>query len=279
VKVAPGASGGARDSGRSTLITTSSLFLHPRPTSDAHPLAALTAADDGADSYRADMEPPLTPQERAALEAYRDYEPVQPRGTDWRGIFRRIWAPIAVVLGLAVKFGVFALKFFGIFISVGGYALLWGWRFGVGFVVLILIHEMGHFAEARRQGLHPALPVFLPFMGAYVAIKDSVFEPVRNTLVALAGPFVGGLGALAAWGLGEAYDSNLLRALGYTGFLLNLINLAPVSILDGGVAWRCFGWLRRQHDPRALLVGTLYGGLAALLILGMIATHVSQHRL
>jgi Zn-dependent protease len=250
------------------------------------------------DRYREPMEP-WTDEERAALERWREqqlrsyreqpgpyddaeirgYDPIHPGGTNWRAILRRIWAPIAVVLGLAVKFGAFAIKFFGIFISVGGYALLWGWPFGVGFVLMILVHELGHFVEARRQGLHPALPVFVPFMGAYVAIKDSFFDPIRNTLVALAGPLAGGLAAVAAWGLGEAYDSNLLRALAYTGFLLNLVNLAPVWIFDGAVAWRSLSWLRRERDPRWVLVAVLYVGLAALLVAGMVLTHVEQNRL
>ena len=236
---------------------------------------------DTTDSYRADMEP-LTDQEREALEQWqRQYGTgaIHPRGTDWRGIFRRIWAPIAAVIALGVKFGAFALKFFGIFISVGGYALLWGWRFAIGFVLMILVHETGHYVEARRQGLHPALPVFVPFMGAYVAIKDSVFDPIRNTLVALAGPLAGGLAALGAWGLAQSYDSSLLQALAYTGFLLNLINLAPISILDGGIAYRSFSWLRSNNDPRQYVVGLLYVSLAALLVLGMVATHVEQHRL
>src|SRR5919108_842292 len=222
------------------------------------------------------MDEPMTPEEREALERWQSRYgtgAIHPRGTDWRGIFRRIWAPIAVALGLAVKFGAFLLKFFGIFISVGGYALLWGWRFAVGFVLLILVHEFGHYLEARRQGLHPALPVFVPFMGAYVAIKDSVFDPVRNTFVALAGPLAGGIASLATWGLAESYDSDLLRALAYTGFLLNLINMAPVWILDGGVAWRSYRWLRANNDPRAFVVGVLYLGLAALLVLGMVMTH------
>lgn len=241
------------------------------------------------DSYRGRMEP-WTEEERAALEAWREqelagydtgrgYDPIHPGGTDWRGIFRRIWAPLAVLLGLVVKFGVFTLKFFGIFISVIGYALLWGWPFGVGFVAMILVHELGHFVEARRQGLNPALPVFVPFMGAYVAIKDSVFDPIRNTYVALAGPLAGGIAALVTLGLGEAYDSNLLRALAYTGFLLNLINLAPVWIFDGAVAWRSLAWLRGRGDPRWLLVAFLYLGLAALLATGMVAAHVDQSRI
>src|SRR5262249_32828867 len=127
----------------------------------------------------------------------RDYEPIQPGGTNWRGLLRRIWAPIAVVAGLAVKFGIVFAKFASIFIAVGGYALLWGWRFAVGLVLLILVHEMGHFVEARRQGLHPALPVFIPFFGAYVAIRDARINPWQHALIAIAGPFAGGVGAAA----------------------------------------------------------------------------------
>src|SRR5919204_5593468 len=88
------------------------------------------------------------------LERLRPYEPIQPRGTNWKKVAERIWAPIAVVIGLLVKFGAFALKFFGIFISVAAYALIWGWKFALGLVLLILVHELGHYVEARRQGLH-----------------------------------------------------------------------------------------------------------------------------
>ena len=101
-------------------------------------------------------------------DVVRDYEPIHPKGTDWRGLLRKIWAPIAAVIGIAIKFGVAFAKFASIFVAVGGYALIWGWKFAVGLVFLLLVHEMGHYIEARRQGLHPALPVFIPFLGAYV---------------------------------------------------------------------------------------------------------------
>ena len=99
--------------------------------------------------------------------AERDYEPLQPRGTDWRRLLRRITAPVAVLLGLLAKLGSLA-KFSLVFVAVGGYALIWGWPFAVGLVLLIFIHEMGHFLEARREGLGPSWPVFVPFLGAYV---------------------------------------------------------------------------------------------------------------
>ena len=135
-------------------------------------------------SYRRLMEP---------LPEPREYEPIHPRGTDWRGLLRRIWAPIAAVVGVAIKFGVVFAKFASIFVAVGGYALLWGWQFGVGIVLLILVHELGHYIEARRLGFSPALPVFIPFLGAYVAIRDASLNPWQHAKIALAGPMLGGL--------------------------------------------------------------------------------------
>ena len=101
-------------------------------------------------------------------------------------------APILAIGAVLLKLAG-SLKFLGVFLALGGYALIWGWRFGVGFVLLILVHELGHYVEARRQGLKPQLPVFIPFLGAYVALRDQPFDPWRNALVSAAGPFAGGL--------------------------------------------------------------------------------------
>jgi len=209
---------------------------------------------------------------------YRDYDPIQPQGTNWRGILRKIFTPVIVLFGLALKFGFFAFKFFGIFISVGAYALIWGWRFAVGFVVLIFVHEMGHYVEAAREGLHPQWPRFIPLIGAYVKhLRGDAWQTAR---VAIAGPFVGGLGAAAFWGIGEAQDSNLMRALGYSGFLLNGINLLPVGILDGGAISKAWRQLRSEDQRgRAFAVGVMYVGTLALLVAGAYYSHVQQNRL
>lgn len=212
--------------------------------------------------------------------AIRDYDPIQPQGWRWRETLKKLFAPLVLLVGLAIKFGAFTLKFFGIFISIGGYALIWGWRFAAGFVLLILVHEAGHYVEAKRQGLNPSLPVFVPFLGAYVALKNAPVHPFHNALVSLAGPIAGGLGAAATWWAGEAMDSRLLLALAFTAFLLNLFNLAPLPGLDGGYAWRALTALRRGHDTgRALVVAALYFGLGALFVLAMLQTHVEQTRL
>ena len=154
----------------------------------------------------------------------RDYRPIHPEPA-WRSLARKIWAPLAVVLGLIVKFGFAFAKFASIFVAVGGYALIWGWQFAVGFVLLIFVHELGHFVEARRRGFNAAWPVFIPFLGAYVAIRDARMNPWQNFWISFAGPFWGSVGAASVWLVGEQQGSRLLQALGYVGFLLNLFNM------------------------------------------------------
>jgi Zn-dependent protease len=126
-------------------------------------------------------------------EPMRDYEPIHPGGPDWRKRLSRITGPIAAV-GLALlKFSFVLVKFASIFIAVAAYALIWGWRFAIGVVILILLHETGHFIEAKREGLHPKLPVFIPFLGAYVAYTRG--HPWQTVRVAIAGPILGGAAA------------------------------------------------------------------------------------
>ena len=227
---------------------------------------------------------PYQPREAQPLEV--EHSPVKHPLTP-RELMGKLFAPIIALGLLALKFGAFAIKFFGIFISVGGYALIFGWRFAAGFVGLILVHELGHYIEARRQGLNPQLPVFIPFLGAYVAMKNAPFDPWRNLLGSAAGPFRGGLASLGLWIAGEANDSRFLIALAYSGFFLNLFNLIPVRPFDGGFIWRSIKALRygqREHVPwsspaRVAIASLLYGGMIVGLALGMLAAHFPQDRL
>ena len=171
-------------------------------------------------------------------EEWRQYEPVQPRGgIDWRGVLRKLWAPIAAIGAFLAKFGVVLLKFkflFSMFISFGAYLLLGPWWFALGLVVLLFVHEMGHVLEARRQGLPVSVPVFIPFMGALITMKQMPHDAWREARLAIAGPIIGSLGALALYIAGVAYDSQPLKALAFLGFFINLFNLLPVIPLDGG---------------------------------------------
>ncbi len=123
-------------------------------------------------------------------------------------------------------------------VSIGGYTLLWGWQFGVGFVALIFCHEMGHVLEARRQGLPVTAPLFIPFLGAMITMKEMPHNAWREAQVALAGPLVGSLAAAACWGIGTYTDSNFWRALAFAGFFINLFNLIPSSRSTAAAPWR-----------------------------------------
>lgn len=171
----------------------------------------------------------------------RGYEPVRPRGGGW-DLLRRLAVP-AVAAGVAVvKFGGLLLKLkvvttgLSMTASIAAYAWIWGLPFAVGFVALILVHELGHVAELRRQGVPASAPLFIPFLGAVIGMKQLPDDAWKEARVALAGPIVGSLGAAALWIVGESTGSDLLIALAFVGFFLNLFNLIPVVPLDGGRA-------------------------------------------
>jgi len=121
-------------------------------------------------------------------------------------------------------------------VSIGAYALIWGWRFAVGFVLLLLVHELGHVLQLRREGIKASAPLFIPFLGAVVGMKALPKDAAAEARVGLAGPVLGTLGCLVPVGLWLATGNDLFQALAFTGFFLNLFNLLPVPPLDGGRA-------------------------------------------
>jgi len=135
------------------------------------------------------------------MEEMRDYKPIQPRGggPSIRKALERIGGLAVLIGGTALKWGFIFVKFFGFFISVAAYTLWFhSWTFALGFVLMILVHELGHAAEARRQGLEVSAPMFIPFIGAYVKIRHAGLTPWRNALISLAGPAAGGGAAAVA---------------------------------------------------------------------------------
>lgn len=114
------------------------------------------------------------------------------------------------------------------------YAQFFGWPFAVGFVVLLAVHEMGHYVAARQRGLNVGLPAFIPFVGAMINLRETPHNAETEAYVAYAGPFIGSFGAFACYFWGRHTGQEMYVALAYTGFMLNLFNLIPVSPLDGG---------------------------------------------
>jgi Zn-dependent protease len=160
----------------------------------------------------------------------------------WR---RRLAAPFAVLVAFAAKFKAVLLLLPKIkllttsgtmLVSVAAYSLIWGWKFAVGFVLLLLVHELGHVIQLRREGIEASAPMFIPFLGAVVAAKSLGDNALAEARVGLAGPVLGSLGAAALLPVAAATGNDFWTALAFTGFFLNLFNLAPVVPLDGGRA-------------------------------------------
>ena len=210
-------------------------------------------------------------------------------------------------------------------VSIAAYTTIWGFWFAMGFVVLLLVHELGHVIELRRQGIRASAPMFIPFLGAIVASKSLGENALAEAKVGLAGPVLGTVGSAACLVIWQITGHDYWRALGYTGFFLNLFNLLPVVPLDGGRAMAAMSpwmwllgfagivalavifpnpiiliiallagyetyrrWQSRRHgdavteayyrvSPRnRLIIGAVYLGLVALLVIGMDAAHLPR---
>jgi Zn-dependent protease len=197
------------------------------------------------------------------------YEAPSPIRED-RGPFKRIGAGIVALGALIAKAGA-QLKFVllllpkaklfvtagSMIVSIGAYALLWGWQFGVGFVLLLLVHELGHAIQLRREGMKATAPVFIPFLGAYIGMKEMPKNAAVEARVGLAGPVLGSIGCLVPLALYGATGNNLFRALAFIGFFLNLFNLLPVVPLDGGRAMAAISPLMWIVGFAALLVAAV----------------------
>ena len=148
----------------------------------------------------------------------------------------------------------FKLKFLlSFFAFIGLYVALWGWRFGVGFAVCILIHEMGHFIDIKRRGLPAEMPVFLPGLGAYVKWKAMNVSPRVMAQISLAGPLAGWIAAAGCYLMYTQTGDLFWAALANVGARINVLNLIPVWMLDGGKAASALGMVERA----ALLVAAV----------------------
>jgi Zn-dependent protease len=196
-----------------------------------------------------------------------DYEPIHPGSgrRDWRERAKRFGGPILaglVLLATKLKAILLLLPKIKIFstsatmlVSIAAYALIWGWQFAVGLVLLLLVHEMGHVIQLRREGIEASAPMFIPFLGAVVAAKSLGDDAAAEARVGLAGPILGTIGTLVPLGIWLATGEEFWQALTYVGFFLNLFNLLPVLPLDGGRAMAAL-------SPWVWFAG--YAGLVAL---------------
>jgi Zn-dependent protease len=229
------------------------------------------------------MSAPLTPEVPAppAPEPEAPGPQHEAFGEEHRPWFKRVGGALAAVGVLIVKFGVKLkalllllpkLKLLttsgSMLVSVGAYSLIWGWKFALGFVLLLFVHEMGHVIQLRREGIKASAPVFIPFLGAAVWAKSLGDDALAEARVGLAGPVLGSLGAAALIPIADATGNEMFRALAFTGFFLNLFNLLPVLPLDGGRAMAAMApWMWFAGFAGLIVMAILFPNPVILVIL------------
>jgi len=160
------------------------------------------------------------------------------------------------LFGLAtmVKFGTTTGMALSMLLSLAVYALAFGWRFAVGFLLLLFVHEVGHLVAVNVVGLKASRPMFVPFLGAVISLRRPPVNAKMEANIAIAGPAAGTLSALVCMAIYLWTDSTLMLVLCYTACLLNLFNLIPCDPLDGGK-------IASAISPRLWWVGSICTGI------------------
>lgn len=171
----------------------------------------------------------------------------------------KTWIPAAIQGASWLKLSWVLKTGLSMVLFVGVYATTYGWAFAAAMVALLFIHEMGHWMWVRANGVKAEVPIFIPFVGAVILLKEIPVDQATRAWIGYAGPLVGGLGALAFWLLGCALDSGWLMAGGCFGFLLNIFQLLPTKPLDGG-------WIVGAISKWLLIPGTI-----AIVLLAIVA--------
>jgi Zn-dependent protease len=153
-------------------------------------------------------------------------------------------------------------------VSVAAYATIWGFSFALGFVILLLVHEMGHVIALRREGIRASAPMFIPFLGALITARSLGDDAAAEARVGLAGPILGAIGSVVCLVVWQITGQDFWRALAYTGFLLNLFNLLPVVPLDGGRAMAAMApWMWFAGFAGMIVLAILFPNPIILLII------------
>src|SRR3954451_19832675 len=203
-----------------------------------------------------------------APDPAHDLAPIHPGSGRSEGLLKRIGGALAAIglflakLGSQAQLLLFALPKLKLFttsasmlVSIAAYQLIFGWLFSIGFVLLLLLHELGHVFQLRREGVKASAPMFIPFMGAVISAKSMGDDAAAEARVGLAGPILGSLATLVPLGIWLATGSHFWQALAFIGFFINLFNLLPILPLDGGRAMAAL-------SPWVWLVG--FAGLVAM---------------
>jgi len=147
-----------------------------------------------------------------------------------------------------LKFGKLMATGGSMLVSMGFYAVVFGPAFAIGLVMLIFVHEMGHVLVIWRKKLPASAPIFIPFLGAAIFLKQRPQDPLTDAQISYGGPALGSVGAFVCFAIYLQTQNPLWLVYAHLGFFLNLFNLAPAVPLDGG-------WIVRAISPKLWLAG------------------------
>ena len=151
-----------------------------------------------------------------------------------------VWKSKLLLAGLTKSTTLFTML-----ASLGVYWTIWGWKFALGLVLSIYVHEMGHMIELRRYGFRTGAPMFIPGLGALIRMKQNVVNARENADIGLAGPIYGLGAALVSLGLWQITELPIFAAIAGVGAWINLFNLLPFGSLDGGRAMQAMSRIEK----------------------------------
>jgi len=161
--------------------------------------------------------------------------------------------------------------FFSMLLSASLYWTIWGWKFALGVVLSIYIHEMGHVQALQRYGIKATAPMFIPGIGAVIRLKQYPADAREDARVGLAGPLWGLGAALAAYAVYRATGIGAWGAIAHFGAWVNLFNLVPVWQLDGARGFRALTRQQRWIAVAVIALMWLVTSEGLLVLLGIAA--------
>ena len=168
---------------------------------------------------------------------------------------------IALSKGKLLLFGLGKFSTFSsMLVAMGAYWALYGWKFAAGIVLSIYVHEMGHVWALRQFGIAASAPMFIPFLGAVVRLKQYPANAIEDARVGLAGPIWGTAFAIAAYTYFAVTDLPVIGAIAHFAAWINFFNLLPVWQLDGARGFRALSKSQRAGIIALMvLLGVLFG--------------------
>ena len=240
------------------------------------------AGEMGAWRETLDLLPPTSRQHQAVAQKIEQLskisETARPGAPTGGSFLKRSWGALVAGVVLLLTKGKFLLTgllklptLFSMLAAFGVYWTIWGWKFALGVVLSIYVHEMGHVAALVRYGIKASAPMFIPGFGAYVRLHQHPATVREDARVGLAGPLWGLAAGLACYGVGVALHSSSWLAIAHVTAIINLFNLLPIWQLDGGRAFNSFSTRDRWLATAIIAVAWFASNQGLLLLIGLVA--------